>query len=106
MQLYTLVHKTPVRARSAGERGLWFSKANRVVRRDTATIKVGGKSVGQVIVSTVFLGCDYGIGTEPLLFESLIIGGPYDGDIDRCATWEGAEKMHEKMMERVLRVAR
>jgi hypothetical protein len=31
----------------------------------------------------------------------MIFGGPLDQECDRCSTWEAAEKMHEKMMERV-----
>ena len=80
----------------------WFETANRIVRKDRATVSVAGKAVGFVDVSTVFLGFDHRIGEgPPLLFETMIFGGPLDQEQDRCSTWEAAEKMHEKMVERV-----
>lgn len=80
----------------------WMQTANCTVRKSTATICVNGEPVGEVRVSTVFLGLDYQFGEgPPLLFESMIFGGPLDQECDRCSTWEAAEKMHEKMMERV-----
>ena len=59
--------------------------------------------VGDVTVSTAFLGLDHQFADAgpPHLFETLVFGGPFDGEMDRCATWEGAEKMHDLMCERV-----
>ena len=80
----------------------WIETANRLVRNDRATVSVAGGAVGFVDVSTVFLGIDHSFGEgPPLLFETMIFGGPLDQEQDRCSTWEAAEKMHEKMMERV-----
>lgn len=74
----------------------------RAVRKDIATVRVNGMAVGEVCVSTVFLGMDHSYGEgPPMLFESMIFGGPLNLEYDRCSTWEAAEKMHEKMMERV-----
>ena len=79
-----------------------FETADRLVRLDRATVRVAGKPVVFVDVSTVFLGFDHQIGEgPPLLFETMVFGGPLDQESDRCSTWEDAEKMHEKMMERV-----
>jgi hypothetical protein len=46
-------------------------------------------------VSTVFLGLDHNFrGGEPLLFETMIFGGAYDGELVRYATWAQAEAGH------------
>lgn len=81
----------------------WFGKADRTVRKDTANITLDGKPLGQIEVSTVFLGLDHNFfdNGAPVLFETMVFGGPLDQEMERCSTWEGAEKMHEKMMERV-----
>ena len=57
-------------------------------------------------ISTVFLGLDHNYcdtGT-PLLFETMVFdeaGGPLDQTMERCSTWEQAEKQHEKIVARV-----
>lgn len=80
----------------------WFETANRTVRKDTAKITLDGEPVGNVDVSTVFLGLDRSFGQgKPLLFETMVFGGPLDQECERCSSWEAAEKMHEKMCERV-----
>lgn len=55
---------------------------------------VGRDQVGEVLVSTVFLGLDYrhfGSG-PPLLFETMTF--PDCRVLDRYGTWEGAEEGH------------
>jgi hypothetical protein len=56
-----------------------------------------------VHVSTCFLMFDHGFGCGelPLLFETLVFGGEDDGDMERCATYEEALDMHERMCDRV-----
>jgi hypothetical protein len=57
--------------------------------------------IGEVKVSTVFLGLNHaylGQGA-PLIFETMIFGGPEDGYQDRCTTWQQAEKMHETALK-------
>jgi len=57
---------------------------------------VASDMVGDVRVSTVFLGLDHSFGEgDPLLFETMIFGGLHDQYQDRCSTWEQAEKMHK-----------
>lgn len=49
-------------------------------------------------VSTVFLGFDhnhYGHG-DPILFETMIFGGPLDGDQWRYTTYADAERGHQE----------
>lgn len=53
-------------------------------------------------VSTVFLGLDHQYGSgPPLLFETLVFGGDQDGLMERCSTWDEAEKQHNRVMETV-----
>ncbi len=55
-------------------------------------------------VSTVFLGIDHnhsGSG-PPVLFETMVFGGPYDDTQDRYCTWEEAESGHAKWVAKAL----
>lgn len=46
-------------------------------------------------VSTVFLGLDHGFGRgDPVLFETMIFGGPLDGEMERYSTYDQAERGH------------
>jgi len=57
---------------------------------------VDNTKIGDVTVSTVFLGLDhqYGIG-EPLLFETMIFGGVHDQYQERYSTWDEAVAGHK-----------
>ena len=65
----------------------WFETAQRVVARD---------EVGDVLVSTVFLGIDHGFTRQgpPILWETMIFGGPHDQYQDRYCTQEEALAGH------------
>lgn len=67
----------------------WFEKSDRTVRKTT---------IGDVDVSTVFIGLDHRFGDAgpPLVFETMIFGGQHDEYQDRCSTWDEAEAMHAK----------
>ncbi|MGI9403000.1 MAG: hypothetical protein ACR2OF_00635 [Hyphomicrobium sp.] len=69
----------------------WYEKA----REERIVAKT---NVGDMNVSTVFLGLDHSFGDgPPLLFETMIFGGPEDQEYqERCSTWEQAEQMHER----------
>ena len=83
---YILDGKTPVREPDLLKWGTWFESANRQVAEDM---------IGDVHISTVFLGLDHSFGRgPPLLFETMIFGGAHDGYQERCSTWEQAEAMH------------
>ena len=80
----------------------WFETADRKVRKDTAKVSLKGRPIGNIDISTVFLGIDHNFGDgKPLLFETMVFGGPLDQECERCSTWEAAEQMHEKMCEKV-----
>ncbi len=72
----------------------WFSEANRDVKDER---------VGKARVSTVFMGLNHAFGGgPPILWETMVFGGPLGGEQDRCAgNREQAEAMHERMMKRV-----
>ena len=81
----------------------WFETAKRTVANDTATVTLSGKNVGEVKVSTIFLGLDHSFGgPRPLLFETMVFGGPLDQECKRYSTWDEAVKGHELMKGRVL----
>jgi hypothetical protein len=53
-------------------------------------------------VSTVFLGLNHAWGDRdpPLLFESMVFGGPFSDDQERYATWAEAEAGHARLVEK------
>ena len=71
----------------------WFETADRTV----AKTKIGASEV-----STVFLGIDRSFGgSRPMLFETMVFGGPLDGEQDRYSTWDEAEVGHKRFVERI-----
>lgn len=55
-----------------------------------------------VVVSTVFLGLDHSFeGAKPVLFETMVSGGTFDGEQDRYHTWADAERGHVRMCAKV-----
>ena len=76
----------------------WFKDAERHFADET----VGG----DVRVSTVFLGLDHSFGAgPPLLFETMVFGGPLDQEQDRYPTWAEAEQGHAAMVKRAREAA-
>ena len=73
----------------------WYQSADRSV----ATSELPGG----IVVSTVFLGLDYGWmeGEPPQLFETLVFSDYGGGDMERYATWEEAEAGHQAMVARL-----
>jgi hypothetical protein len=55
-------------------------------------------------VSTVWLGLDhsYGRGKNPIIFETMVFGGPLDREQERYCTEEEALKGHEAMVARCI----
>ncbi len=68
----------------------WFEKADRSVAQ--TDFPDGSK------LSTVFLGIDHGWGDVPVLFETMIFGGPHHEKQWRYSTWEEAKENHEKIV--------
>jgi hypothetical protein len=85
---YILEGRNAVACSDLMEWGKWMETGNRHVAQDT---------VGDIRISTVFLGLDHSFGgSRPMLFETMIFGGPHDGYQDRCSTWDDAEKIHSE----------
>lgn len=58
-------------------------------------------------ISTIFLGVDQGYSFDdspPILFETMIFIGKYDGYQERYATWEEAEEGHKKAVKMIKRL--
>jgi hypothetical protein len=91
-QYYILVDRLPV----AVDRMTW------AYWMQTADWKVAVDSIGHVRVSTVFLGLDHNFhGGEPILFETMIFGGPLNGEQWRYATYAEAERGHAEAVTQV-----
>lgn len=59
--------------------------------------RVARDELGDCRVSTVFLGLDHGDGDgPPLVFETMVFGGPFDQWCDRCSTYDEAEAQHAR----------
>ena len=74
----------------------WLRDSDRGVARTDLT--------EDTMISTVFLGFNHNYSGEgePILWESLVFGGPEDGYMTRCSgTWQDAEAMHNNMVEEV-----
>lgn len=70
-----------------------FERANRTIGRDQIT--------DEVWISTVFLGIDYGSlatlldpDAKPVVFETMIFGGPRDSEQHRYTDWDTARAAH------------
>jgi hypothetical protein len=72
----------------------WFETANRGVGYTEIT--------SEIRVSTVFLGFDHRFWGKgpPILFETLIFGGPLDGEGDRYSSHDDAETGHAMFVKK------
>lgn len=70
---------------------VWFEHfPNRVVMQH---------DIGESFVSTVFLGLDHSLGNgPPVLFETLIQGGPLNDHQERYVTWDQAVAGHTSFL--------
>lgn len=91
---YILKGHEPVPCDDTIQWGLWMESADRHVAQAT---------IGDVQVSTVFLGLDHSFerDAEPLVFETMIFGGEHDGYMDRYSTWLEAEEGHQRALAMV-----
>jgi hypothetical protein len=62
---------------------------------------VADDQIGDVRISTVFIGLDHRYGDgPPLIFETLIFGGDLDGHMWRYSTWDDAEIGHRMAVKK------
>jgi hypothetical protein len=92
-QHYILVGREPLRV-------AFFEWLNAACERGAMTVKLWSTEIGGVSVSTIFLGVDHGFRT-PILFETMIFGGPLDCERHSYATYDEAEAGHEAAVQAV-----
>lgn len=91
---YILRGHHPIPMEDLLEWGRWMETSDRVVAQT---------KVGDVRISTVFLGVDHSYeAVKPLLFETMVFEGKLDGEMNRYCTWEEAEKGHQEMVKKVM----
>jgi hypothetical protein len=72
--------------------------------RQVALSHIHTDEADEVTVSTVFLGLDHNWAHNgpPLFFESLVFGGPLDGELYRYPTWADAEAGHAVLIDEAI----
>ena len=75
---------------------IWFGGADRAVAKDV----IKRKDCDTVTVSTMFLGHDSrtGIICLPIVFESMVFGGPLNGTALQYCNWEDAQSGHRNLL--------
>ena len=58
--------------------------------------------VGDVRISTVFLGLDHAAEKAPVLWETMIFGGEHDQYMDRYTSYEDAVKGHQTVLNLII----
>ena len=97
IERFILNNHDPVVCEDLNTWARWMETPERLVQ-DTKLID----SVhNDVRVCTAFLGVDVNFGDgEPILFETVVFGGPHDWELYRYRTWEEAEQGHAAIVER------
>ena len=92
---WILKNKKPIHTEDIHIWGRFFEDINN--RRVAMDILPNGKKV-----STVFLGIDHNFGEgDPHLFETMVFDkDSKDEEVERCSTWEQAEEMHRRMVDK------
>lgn len=75
---------------------------------DNAYRQIASDMIGKVRVSTVWLGLDHGFvpGRPPLIFETMVFGGPLHYECDRYSTEAQALAGHKRMVQAVANAAK
>ena len=72
---------------------------------ETANSHLDETQVGDARISTIFLGLDHhhhwGERGRPILWETLVFGGPLDGEMARYPSRRQAQRGHDRMVARV-----
>ncbi len=97
---YILEGHKPVSCPDILEWARWFQTGD-------AARRVAEDFVGDVRISTVFLGIDHSFSRvgPPVLFETMVFAGPLDEEQDRYCTWDEAVAGHAAMLARVKALA-
>ena len=101
---YILVNQKVIPEPDLAKWGEWIEKSgDRIIAKSIGHILNKDISLDKVEISTVFLGIDHSFGgpNGPILFETMVFGGPLDGNQERCATYHNAITMHEYVKKKV-----
>lgn len=92
----------PLRCDDVVAWGYWYETNRHTTRRVARDTVVPGCEV-----STVFLALDHRYGDDgpPILWETMVFGGPLDGEQDRYTSLADAKAGHAAMCARVLAAA-
>ena len=104
MMNYILVNRQPVPCHDFRKYAEWMAREKQIEQdgHQAGQCRVGWTEVGESEVSTVFLGLDHSFGNgSPVLFETMVFGGPMDGDCEQYCTWDEAEEGHRLMVASV-----
>jgi hypothetical protein len=94
LKFYSLEGKEIVRA----DEETYLNLLGDIERRRVSFTQVNGR----IEVSTIFLGMNMGRSDDdPLFFETMVFGGSLDSQAFRTSTYEEAEDMHHKIVEKV-----
>lgn len=93
---YILVNGQPIPEPDSIKWAMWFE--NSLKERIVEKTQIGG-----VEVSTVFLGLNHSFSETglPILWETMVFGGPLDGEQERYTSIEAAKMGHAEMVERI-----
>lgn len=72
--------------------------------RQVALTKFDQDDGTQITISTVFIGLDHAFYEHegpPVVFETMVFNGKFDGYQDRYCTWEQAERGHQEWCNKV-----
>ena len=96
MVWYILKNKVPVKVDDFMEFAIWSQDRSNMIVEQT--------EIGNIKISTVFLGIDHSyIGGEPILFETMIFGGKHDQYQQRYRFHNEAVKGHKHACNKVLK---
>jgi len=97
IERYILTGHDPIPCEDFTTWTTWMDGPDRLVQ-DTELID---SACDQVRVCTAFLGVDVNFADgAPVLFETVVFGGPYDWELYRYCTWEEAQQGHAAVVAR------
>lgn len=89
--LHVLHGKIPIPEPNTLRWAKWLEEADR---------QVALTELGDVMVSTIFLGiASHFTEDGPVIFETMVMGGPHHRTLIRTCTWEAAEECHAVMVK-------
>lgn len=78
------------------------------MEREKRNFIVKQEMIGDIKISTVFLGLDHSMDSfnppddhKPIVFETMIFGGEHEDYQMRCSTWDEALLMHQEAVDLV-----